>query len=322
MVPISIILPVYNGMKYLPISVESVLNQSYKNFEFLIIDDCSTDNSYEYLSALTDARIRLYKNDPNKGLFYNLNFLIKESKASLIKLWSQDDVMYPDCIEKVVAFHLQHPDVGFSYSGRHYIDENGTLSHSDHIDITPSVIPTELHSRIAFYTGSIAGNIANVTLTRFALEKVGLFNEKMKISGDFDMWVRIAEFYPVGFIRQPIIQLRNHSGQLSRQEQYYILHLEEDAIVYNHLLNYNSKDQQAAGKKMLQNRKMLFYYTLMLKSLLKGHFKIAYRFYRNLKNFGSVLNLSWLFVRYRIFKETPPGVFTDSEIKEFSKLND
>src|SRR5688572_16773922 len=88
---ISVILPVYNGGEYLKQSVESVLTQSLNNFELLILDDCSTDGSWSYLQSLDDNRIELYRNEKNKGLFYNLNFLIKASNSPLVKLWAQDD---------------------------------------------------------------------------------------------------------------------------------------------------------------------------------------------------------------------------------------
>ena len=81
---ITIILPVYNGGHYLVESVNSVLTQSFTNFELLIIDDCSTDGSWKYLSGLTDSRVKLIKNETNQGLFYNLNFLIKKSSSDLI----------------------------------------------------------------------------------------------------------------------------------------------------------------------------------------------------------------------------------------------
>src|SRR6476660_5448744 len=100
---ISIILPVYNGGAYLVQSVESVLKQSLKNFELLILDDCSSDGSWEYINDIKASRISVYKNETNKGLFYNINFLIKKSKTPLIKLWAQDDVMYPYCLENFVA---------------------------------------------------------------------------------------------------------------------------------------------------------------------------------------------------------------------------
>src|SRR5688572_14924881 len=122
---ISVVLPVYNGGAYLQLSVESVLNQSFQNFELLIVDDCSGDNSPLYLDRLTDPRVKFFKNDQNRGLFFNLNFLIRESSSTLIKLWAQDDVMYPHCLERFVAFHLANPGIGFSYSGRDIIDEHG-----------------------------------------------------------------------------------------------------------------------------------------------------------------------------------------------------
>src|SRR5437868_1138030 len=111
-IKISVILPVYNGGEYLCRSVGSVLNQSLEDFEFLILDDCSTDGSLEYLESITDKRLKLYKNDSNRGLFYNLNFLIGRCNSPLIKLWSQDDVMYPECLQRFTCFHEQHPQIG------------------------------------------------------------------------------------------------------------------------------------------------------------------------------------------------------------------
>ena len=113
---ITVILPVYNGGKYLISSVESVLKQSYPNYEFLILDDCSTDNSWFYLNSIKKENVKLYRNEKNKGLFYNLNFLIKESKSGLIKLWAQDDIMYPRCLESFVHFFEQYPFLGCIHS--------------------------------------------------------------------------------------------------------------------------------------------------------------------------------------------------------------
>jgi glycosyltransferase involved in cell wall biosynthesis len=282
---ISIILPVYNGEKYLAQSVESVLTQSLQNFELLILDDCSTDASWQYINNCNDTRISKYKNESNKGLFYNLNFLIKRSKSSLIKLWAQDDIMYPHCLESFVAFHRQHPGIGFSYSGRDIIDEKGNVRKLEIIDNTPAIISTGLHARIAFFTGSIAGNIANVCISKQALNKVGLFNEEMKISADFEMWVRLAKEHDTGFIADKLIQLRDHEGQLSRKEQYYINHLREDLQVYQYLLGYINEEQIKEGKTILRNHKFLFYYTLMMKAFCKGSLRSGFAFFKALRKF-------------------------------------
>ena len=194
-------------MKYLDLSVQSVLNQQHKDLEFLILDDYSTDGSWKYLQSLKDDRIKIWRNGQNKGLFYNLNFLIKKSNGNLIKLWSQDDIMRFDCIHEVLLFHSRYPQIGFSYTDRIYINSNGKHLNINKLDTTPELISTELHTQIAFITGSIAGNIANVTLTKKALDTVGLFNENMRISGDFEMWVRLAKDHPVGYLKKQLVYL-------------------------------------------------------------------------------------------------------------------
>jgi glycosyltransferase involved in cell wall biosynthesis len=287
-------------MKYLEQSVTSVLKQTFTDFEFLILDDCSTDESLTYLNNLNDNRVKVFSNKENKGLFYNLNFLIKESGGQLIKLWAQDDIMYAECLQQIVAFHDQHPEVGFSYTGRDYIDEHNNIELNKFIDTTPAIISQELHTRIAFFTGSIAGNIANVTLTKKAIDIVGLFNEEMKISGDFDMWVRIAKEFPIGFIKEPLILLRNHTGQLSRQAAYYIYHIKEDIIVYNFLSGYITAEQKKEGRVLLRNHKLLFYYTLMLKAIIKGNIRTGYDFIKILNSFDNVFVLTGYFLRNRV----------------------
>lgn len=299
---ISIILPVFNGIRYLRESVQSVLMQEHTNWELLILDDCSTDGSWEYLKSITDGRVRIFRNKKNKGLFPNLNFLIAQSTAPLIKIWAQDDIMYSNCIGEFINFHRQYPEIGFSYSERHYINNIGELSISSKIDLTPEIVNQQLHTEIAFLTGSIAGNIANVALTRFALDKIGLFNEGMKISGDFEMWVRIAQFYPIGFLKKPLIQLRNHKEQLSEQSKYYYYHLKEDIYTYIQLFNYISSEDRLRGIKILRKTKCVFYFTLMLKFIYKAKFSIALDFFITLRRFDNIFLIAYQFIRVKMFR--------------------
>jgi glycosyltransferase involved in cell wall biosynthesis len=298
---ITVILPVYNGGNYLKESVNSVLAQDHKNFELLIIDDCSSDNSYPWLQSLQDGRICLFKNENNRGLFYNLNFLAGKAKSRLVKLWAQDDIMYPNCLSSFVAFHKEHDGIGFSYSGRDIINASGQILTVPGIDKTPSLISPDLHARIAFFTGSIAGNIANVCISKTALDAVGPFNESMKISADFDMWVRLAKNNDTGFIRASLIQLRDHSGQLSRKESLYINHVRDDLTVYKYLINYVSPEIKKEGRFLLRNHKLVFYYTLMLKALLNGNISNAFSFYKELSNFDNFFVLSYCFVKSKLF---------------------
>ena len=309
---VSVILPVYNGLDYVKQSIDSVLNQNFTDFEFLIIDDCSSDGSWEFLESLSDKRIRLYRNETNKGLFFNLNFLIKKSNSPIVKIWSQDDVMYWDCLSEVIAFHAQHSGIGFSYSDRDYIDATGQLTDIRKPDATPEIVSPALHTKIAFITGSIAGNIANVAINSYMFEKVGLFNENMKISGDFEMWVRLAKNNPVGFIKKRLVQLRNHSGQLSGQEKYYIFHLKEDLEVYKLLMKEMPLNEKLVGMKLLRKQKLVFYYTLMLKALMKGNIKTAFSFYKLLTGFDNFMQLTTSFIMQKLSLNKP--VFNTEEV--------
>jgi glycosyltransferase involved in cell wall biosynthesis len=304
---ISVLLPVYNGGEYLKQSLQSVLTQSIPDIEILIIDDCSTDESFAYLQSIEDSRITLFKNEQNRGLFYNLNFLISQSKSPLIKLWAQDDIMYPQCLSSFVAFHKQYPDIGFSYSGRDIIDQYGTIKENMKVDDTPTIISTALHAKIAYYTGSIAGNIANVCISKKALDKVGLFNEQMLISADFDMWVRLAKEHDTGFLREKLIQLRDHDKQLSRTENLYINHVKEDLEVYRHLDSYVTPEQKKEGHQLMRNHKLVFYYTLMIKALIKGKTSLAFQYFLMLSNHDNFLKLTAAFFKMKLGgkKETP-----------------
>lgn len=299
---ITVILPVYNGIDYLKESVESVLAQSFTDFEFLILDDCSTDGSWDYLCTIKDPRVQLFQNEKNRGLFYNLNFLSKKSDAPLVKLWSQDDYMTPAALDEVVKVYDKNPELGFIYSAVKIIDENSKVTLEAKEDITPAIVDKETHARICFRWGSIAGNIANVTIANNAFKKVGYFDESMTICGDFDMWVRIGEYFNIGFINNPIVYLRSHSKQLSRQEVYYIKHVEEDIVVYNKLFAYISQDLRKEGVKEMRESKLVFYYTLMVHAFFKNGIKAGRKFWTAIRKIDSPIILTAYFIKIKLLK--------------------
>ena len=108
---ISVIMGVYNSQETLVESVTSILNQSYPNFEFLICDDSSTDDSLKLLSEFDDKRIKIIKNETNKGLAYSLNKCLSVSKGEYIARMDADDVAYPNRFEKQVSFLEAHRDI-------------------------------------------------------------------------------------------------------------------------------------------------------------------------------------------------------------------
>ncbi|HYF31983.1 MAG TPA: glycosyltransferase [Chitinophagaceae bacterium] len=321
---IAVVLPVYNGMKYLSLAVESVLRQTHTDFIFLICDDCSKDGSWDYLNSIKDPRVSLFRNEVNRGLFPTLNFLCRKADAKIIKLWSQDDIMNPECLAETVAFHRKYPHISFSYSDREHIDENGRHGASaDLEDHTPEYIPRQLHDKIALFTGSIAGNIANVAIVKDKLEEAGYFDEGMIIAGDFDMWVKLTENYDTGRIPKPLIQLRDHSGQLSRSFEYYIRHIKEEKKVFSALFARVNGELRKFGKNNLRWRKNPLYFSFMLQAARRGKWGFVKEFSKELSEHDNLLGIAYRWSVIKLRKIFGIKLHKDNKFlfKERSQLN-
>lgn len=122
---ISVIMSVYNGMPYLPKAVQSILNQTYKNFEFIIVDDTSVDNTWNYLKNLKDKRVRLIKNKKNLGLAKSLNIALQQTQGDYVARMDADDISLSNRLEKQLGFMLKNPDVDLCGSWVELIDEEG-----------------------------------------------------------------------------------------------------------------------------------------------------------------------------------------------------
>jgi len=289
---ITIILPVYNGGKHIIQSVNSVLDQEYKDFEFIICDDASTDNSYQFLQSVkleNPDKVKILKNATNLGLFKTLNRLIKESSTNLIHLWSQDDVMKPHCLESCVTFHKNYPLISMSYHGIDYIDENGKLINDEKNDGTPELISSDLYANISIRWGCMPGNIANVTLNKQYVEQVGFFNETMIVSGDFDLWTRLSEISSIGRNTANLIYLRRHDGQLSRSFKSIYLRIKEDIPIHLQILNRLKESDKKRALRWWSWKTQVSYYndyiflkrrgqheeTIKLYNLLQQNFRIT-----------------------------------------------
>ena len=302
---VSVVLPVYNGQEYLKQSIDSVLEQSCGKFELIIWDDQSTDDSTKIVGEYDDHRIRRFANARNLGLFPTLNSAIAEAKAPLIRLWSQDDVMKRNCLEEELAFLERNPDVGMSYCCYDMIDDKGTVIYPAPDDPTPDVVSPKLAAQIMFYHGSITGNIANVTLKKSVIEEMGGFREDMRIAGDFEMWVRISERFPIGYLRRPMIYLRSHDGQFSRQAPSYVTCMGEEHSIYATLLQRQPAAELDYAKKYDRRHRYLQYVHFMIRHFLMGHFKIAlasYKAIRQIDNPVALIGLWILTADQRLFR--------------------
>lgn len=121
---VSIIMPSYNTAPYIEETIQSVLNQTYTNWEMIIVDDCSTDNTDEVLSRISDSRIRIFKNDRNSGAAVSRNRALREAKGQWIAFLDSDDLWMPEKLEKQISF-MEKNGYSFSYTNYEEIDVYG-----------------------------------------------------------------------------------------------------------------------------------------------------------------------------------------------------
>lgn len=198
---ISVVMSVYNGEKYLVEAIESILNQTYKNFEFIIVNDGSKDNSVEIIKNYMkkDNRIVLIDRE-NKGLPYSLNEGISIAKGEYIARMDADDISMPKRFEKQIDF-MQKNDLDFVYSDTLLIDKN-----EDEIceSYRPNNIETvlnnlELHNFIPHPTVLIKKEIFN---------QHGKYNILCKTGQDLELWLRLKNKIKFGYINESLLKYR------------------------------------------------------------------------------------------------------------------
>jgi glycosyltransferase involved in cell wall biosynthesis len=186
---VSVVLPVYNGAGTIARAVESILSQSYRNFEFLIINDGSTDGTQRLLEAFQDPRICAYQQE-NRGLVASLNRGITESRGKYIARIDADDEALPERLERQVAFLERHPRVAVVGSAVMVVYEDGTRRLRrrplDNAAIVRNIV------RICPFCHS------SVMMRKSSLGRVGLYDpakdgSKQLLVEDYDLWVRMIE---------------------------------------------------------------------------------------------------------------------------------
>jgi len=213
---ISVMLPVFNGEKYLDECVRSVLKQGMQDFEILVGDDCSKDASHRIIDNFSDSRIRYFCRKKNLGVAGNLNQLIKDANGELLHILCQDDILEENCLTEEAAFFKKYPDIGMSICKAIRIDERGNAFGKDVLKDMPDVIKPSLSVQLFFYYGCIAGSGSPVCVKKRTFDNVGLLDESFRVAHDYEMWVRICKSKNLGIIHKHLVRLRSHAGQQSR----------------------------------------------------------------------------------------------------------
>lgn len=201
---VSIIMPSYNTGKYIKETINSVINQTYTNWELLIVDDCSTDNTDEVISECKDERIRYFKNEKNLGTAISRNKALREAKGKWIAFLDSDDLWEKEKLEKQIEF-MKDNNYYFSYTQYQEIDE---FSNSLNKLITGPKKITQTGMYNYCWPGCLT--------VMYDLEKVGLIQiENLPKNNDYAIWLKAIKKANCYLVNECLAKYRIRSGSIS-----------------------------------------------------------------------------------------------------------
>lgn len=207
---VSVVVPAYNSMKYLPETISSLLAQNYEDFEVIIVNDGSTDNTQEWGTQIQDSRVVCISQE-NRGLSGARNTGIRHAKGKYIAFLDADDLWHPSKLKKQVQELDNSADAGLVYSWVSYIDDQGRPTGKCLRNSATGMIWDILIQHNIVECGSVA------MVRRECFDKCGLFDEALKSAvEDWDMWLRIATQYPFAVVREALTYYRQHPGGASK----------------------------------------------------------------------------------------------------------
>ncbi|EHU5196724.1 glycosyltransferase [Vibrio vulnificus] len=222
---VSVILPVFNASKYIEDAINSVLRQSYKNFEFIIINDGSTDDSSIILNDLAgkDSRIKLYERE-NKGLIYTLNEALSYCKGEFIARMDADDICSPCRLMKQLQYFESNPNVDVLGSWVNVFGANNTIyKYFENDRVIKESLVRGIGSGFAHPT---------VMFKRKIIEQLGynLYDEKYKHAEDIALWMKLSKNFVFSNIQEALLMYRIHNENVSILHQEQQKHSKQAAI--------------------------------------------------------------------------------------------
>ncbi|MFA6427549.1 MAG: glycosyltransferase [Candidatus Magasanikbacteria bacterium] len=218
MFKVSVIMSVYNGARYLADAIDSILNQTYTDFEFIIINDGSTDNTAGILESYTavDNRVRVLVNSSRLGLTLSLNKAIREARGVYIARMDADDISNKNRIAEQLNFFGQYSDVAVLGTSARIINENGK-------EIGIKSVLTghkDIVKKMLFNNQFIHGSLM---IKKSVFDDVGFYDETFKNSQDYELLLRAARKYTVANLDKKLIYRREHIQNISlssKRQQY------------------------------------------------------------------------------------------------------
>jgi glycosyltransferase involved in cell wall biosynthesis len=232
---VSIVLPNYNYARYLDKRITSLLNQTFRDFELIIVDDASSDNSWAVISKYrSDPRVRTFRFETNSGEVYRRwNDGAKFATGDYLLFAGADDYCAPDFLETLVGVLDAHPGVGIAFSRSKEIDSTGNLiglkppemRWSTDFIVTGAEEAPFLFAKLTIPTASAT------LLRRSVFERCGGFDTSFRLAADHMLWARMLQISHLGYIAEPLNYFRRHDNTASRRLARDVVILETYRVV-------------------------------------------------------------------------------------------
>lgn len=237
---VSVIMPSYNTAKFIDKTIESVLNQTYQNFEIIIVDDCSTDNTDEVVANIKDERIIYIKNDKNSGAAVSRNRALREAKGRWIAFLDSDDLWEKEKLSKQIEF-MKKNGYKFSYTAYEEVDEN-----SNPLNVRVSG-PKKI-TKAGMYNYCWPGCLT----VMYDREAVGLIQiADLKKNNDYAMWLKVIQKEDCYLLDEVLAKYTLRSGSISR-------HSKLKLIKHHYLLYRKGEDRNYVSSVILTIRNLAF----------------------------------------------------------------
>ncbi|MBL4780847.1 MAG: glycosyltransferase [Porticoccaceae bacterium] len=208
---VSVILPAYNAEDYLEEAIQSILDQTFEDFELIIINDKSTDSTGIILSSLTDPRIIIINNPTNNGITYSLNKAIEAAQGVYIARMDADDISTPKRLELQVNYLDNNPTITLLGCCAEIIDQNGVVFDLMEVPLSHKEIIQKIFSANCFIHPAVMFRAS-------AIKELGCYNIDIAQAQDYDLWLRIIQKHRAANLPQNLIQYRVHPSQISQKK--------------------------------------------------------------------------------------------------------
>lgn len=226
-IKVSVIMPSYNSSAYIKESIYSVLNQTHKNIELIIVDDCSSDNTIEIIKKINDNRIKLFLNEKNEGAAFSRNVALRESTGDYIAFLDADDLWAKHKVENQLKYMIKN-NINFCYTPYFLVDEKGT--NQGEIFFGPKKITHKMFKRIN-YIGCLTVMYKKEIYPNLSIPPI------IKKRNDYALWLKISKVSDCYLFDDTLSMYRKQKNSLSSGSKFKLIKHHE--ILYHEILGYN-----------------------------------------------------------------------------------